>query len=131
MVKTYTFFGILIGTIGVFSLLVYHSVISVSSAQPIPPDAIPGKAIFQKKACIECHTIFGNGGYLGGDLTKIHGRSGEKVLKDFLVNPPILPGAKRKRHDQVNEQEAEAIIAYLRYLNSINTLDWPLDPNNR
>ncbi|HWR42954.1 c-type cytochrome [Sporomusa sp.] len=131
MAKFYAFVSLLLLTISLFSLLVYNTILNVSSSQPIPPDAIPGKIAFQKQACIECHTVFGNGGYVGGDLTKVYEKSGEAALKEYLVHPPILTGAKQKRHVQVNEQEAEAIVAYLRFLNTIDTLDWPLNPNKR
>jgi nitric oxide reductase subunit C len=130
VVKFYAFIIILLVTIGLFSLLVYNSILNVSSSQPIPSDALQGKRAFQKQACIECHTVFGNGGYSGGDLTKVYARNGEEVLKEYLVHPPILTGAKQKRHVQVNEQEAEAIVAYLRYLGTIDTLDWPIEPDN-
>lgn len=131
MAKLYVFISLLLATISLFTLLVYHSILNASSARPVPPDAIPGKTAFQKRACVECHTVFGNGGYVGGDLTKVCQKRGEAVLKDYLVHPPILTGAKHKRHAQVTEQEAEAIAAYLKFLSTIDTLGWPLDANNR
>ncbi len=129
MVKTYTFLSLLFATMALFSFLVYSSILNAATAQPIPPDALQGKIVFQKKACIECHTVFGNGGYLGGDLTKVYDRMGGQAIKDYLVHPPVLTGAKNKRHDQLDEQEAEATVVYLRYLNTIDTLDWPLNSN--
>lgn len=127
LVKLYVFLSFLFGTISLFAVLVYHSILSTSSAQPIPPEAMAGKTVFQKQACIECHTVFGNGGYVGGDLTKIYAIRGETALKDYLVQPPLLSGAKQKRHVRVSAEEAEALVAYFRFLNTINTLDWPLN----
>lgn len=131
MGKAYTFLGILLAVMGLFSFLVYDSARNAAAAQPIPPDALQGKRIFQKRACIECHTVFGNGGYTGGDLTKIYGKAGDKALAEYLVQAPVLTGAKKKRHDQLNEQEAAAMVAYLRYLSTINTLDWPLNSQQK
>ncbi len=130
MTKLYVFLSLLVITVSLFSLLVYDSLRDVSRAHPIPSEALPGKNAFQKQACIECHTVFGNGGYNGGDLTKVYEKRGGAVLKEYLVHPPVLTGARQKRHVRVNEQEAEAIVTYLRFLNTINTLDWPLDANN-
>lgn len=129
MVKTYIFLGFLFATMALFAFLVYSSIFKTAAAFPIPPDALQGKIVFQKKACIECHTVFGNGGYLGGDLTKVYDQMGGQAIKDYLVHPPVLTGAKNKRHDQLDEQEAEAAVVYLKYLNSIDTLDWPLNSN--
>jgi nitric oxide reductase subunit C len=131
VVKLYVFLCFLFGTISIFAILVYHSILSASSAQPIPPDAMAGKTVFQKQACIECHTVFGNGGYVGGDLTKVYEIRGETALKEYLEQPPLLSGAKQKRHVRVSAQEAEALVAYLRFLNTIDTLDWPLNSKQR
>ena len=34
-----------------------------------------GKLVIQSRACIDCHTFFGNGAYYGPDLTKSVGRT--------------------------------------------------------
>jgi nitric oxide reductase subunit C len=128
--KVWGFFFILFASIGLFFFLVYNSILHVS-AKPIPSDALQGKKVFQRQACIECHTVFGNGGYLGGDLTKIYDRTSAETLRAYMSHPPVLTGAKKKRHVQVTEQEASAIVAYLKYLNTINTLDWPLNSTKR
>jgi len=48
-----------------------------------------------------------------------------------LTNPPLLGGAKRKQHEQLTVQESEYITEYLKFLNSINTLNWPpMSTNN-
>lgn len=110
-----------------FALLIYYSATS-GRVQKMPPEAVAGKAIFQKKACVECHTILGNGAYSGGDLTKIYGTLGSEALKDYLTHPPLLTGAKNKRHDQLTEEEADSITAYFQFLESINTTEWPPRP---
>lgn len=125
LLRVYGFLSILAATLTVFFLLVYHSASNSSATRPISPEALQGKAVFQKKACIECHTVFGNGGYRGGDLTKIYGKRGGQALKEHLSQPPVFTGARQKRHARLNESEATAVVAYLEFLNTMNTLDWP------
>lgn len=120
--KFRNFLFLLLATTGVFFFLVYRSLVAV---QPIPEQALRGKQVLQQKACIECHTIFGNGGYMGGDLTKISGQISDEALITYLTNPPVLTGARKRRHIRVNEQEATALTAYFQYLHTVNTLDWP------
>ena len=110
-----------------FAWLIHFSLRS-ETMQEINFEAQKGKIIFEKKACIECHTIFGNGGYFGGDLTKIYEKFGREGLKDYLVNPPIITGAKVKKHDHLTAEEADDMIAYLIFVDSINTMDWPPRP---
>lgn len=111
-----------------FGVLVLQSINRIDT-QAIPSEAVQGKQIFQRKACIECHTIFGNGGYWGGDLTKAYDKFGHERIVDYLAAAPLLGGAKHKRHEQLTTEEAEQVSAYLRFINSINTLDWP--PRNQ
>lgn len=108
----------------VFIFLVSQSISNIET-QVIPMEAVQGKKIFQRKACIECHTLFGNGGYWGGDLTKVYDKYGYTRIMDYLTVAPLLGGAEHKRHEQLTTEEAEQISAYLKFVNSINTLDWP------
>lgn len=47
-------------------------------------DAIVGKRVFQAYNCMGCHTIVGNGAYLGPDLTNIYEEAGPAWLAAFL-----------------------------------------------
>lgn len=121
------FLAILFASLAVFSSLIYYSTTSDRLA-PVPFNAKQGKKIFQQKACVECHTVFGNGGYSGGDLTKIYGKLGSEELKNYLTHPPVISGAKQKRHEALSKEETDSIIAYFNFINSINTTDWPPRP---
>lgn len=110
-----------------FSWLIYDSI--TDKAFPnIPHEAIKGKMVFQKKACVECHTLFGNGGYYGGDLTRSYEKFGSDGLKEYLMHPPLLSGAKKKRHIQLSDEEAGAITSYFRFVQIIPNMDWPPRP---
>lgn len=108
-----------------FIVLVSQSINNIET-QVIPIEAVQGKKIFQRRSCIECHTIFGNGGYWGGDLTKAYDQYGDTRIVDYLTIAPLLGGAKKMRHEQLTAEEAKQISAYLKFVNSINTLDWPM-----
>lgn len=121
------FLLIMLVSLATFGGLIYYSAID-ERVQSVPAEAEQGKTVFQKKACIECHTVLGNGGYSGGDLTKVYDKYGGAALKDYFTNPPLLSGAKNKRHQQLTDKEADALIAYLQFLDSINTGNWPPRP---
>lgn len=46
--------------------------------------AVEGKRVFQAYNCMGCHTIVGNGAYLGPDLTNIYDLAGPAWLEAFL-----------------------------------------------
>ena len=115
--------GLILAGIG-FGGLISQSINSIEM-EIIPRAAVQGKQIFQRKACVECHRVFGNGGYWGGDLTKAYAKLGHERITGYLTAAPLLSGAKHKRHEQLTPEEAEQVSAYLQFVNSINTLDWP------
>lgn len=107
-----------------FGILVQQAV-NKAESRPVPPQVSAGKDAFQSKACIECHTVFGNGGYSGGDLTKVYSKYG-KDLPDFLASSrPMGSFAKRKQHLRLNQQQAQEVAAYLKFIDSTENLDWP------
>ena len=121
------FLATLIVSLVMFAWLIYVSLTN-EQMRPIPSAAQQGKLVFQRKACIECHTVLGNGGYYGGDLTKVYEKLGNDGLQEFLTHPPLISGAKQKRHKRLSEAETKDMIAYLEFLDSIHTANWPPQP---
>jgi nitric oxide reductase subunit C len=121
------FLGVFLISLASFFCLIYYSTTS-AKLQAISLQAAKGKLLFQRKSCIECHTVFGNGGYSGGDLTKVYGKLGKTGLRDYLTQPPIIQGAKQKRHDQLTSEESDDLIEYLAFIFSIDTNNWPPQP---
>lgn len=54
-------------------------------------DAVEGKRVFQAYNCMGCHTIVGNGAYLGPDLTKLYGHVGPAWMEAFLPSAGTWP----------------------------------------
>lgn len=93
-----------------------------------PKEAMAGKRIWQEKACVECHTLLGNGGYSGGDLTLITLTKSKEELLAFLTFPSVIPPAKKLHHIALDKEEAESIISFLEKVSEINTHGWPPKP---
>ncbi len=55
--------------------------------------AVEGKRVFQSYNCMGCHTIVGNGAYMGPDLTKIYAQAGPAWLAAFLPSANGWPTA--------------------------------------
>ncbi|MGC2330722.1 MAG: c-type cytochrome [Candidatus Acidiferrales bacterium] len=64
-------------------------------------DPEEGKAMYNKSGCADCHTISGEGGDLGPDLTQIGSLRFPDDLRSALLNPGAeLPKGGRIAHDQ-------------------------------
>lgn len=92
---------------------------------PMPEEAIRGKQVWQAYNCVSCHTIFGNGGYVGDDMTTIVNKRSDEELLDFFVNPPVMRPNRQRRHPHVPKEDAIPLIQYFKFLSSIPTLGWP------
>src|SRR6266511_83706 len=57
------------------------------ASDPSSGDAAAGAAVYARSACAQCHTIDGQGGYLGPDLTGIGARRAVRHLRQSIVDP--------------------------------------------
>ena len=70
-------------------------------------DAVEGKRVFQAYNCMGCHTLLGNGAYLGPDLTNTYELAGPAWLSAFLPSAGTWPtGPGLQVHLQKPEQVA-------------------------
>lgn len=57
------------------------------AADPITGDPAAGARIYRNSGCGQCHTIDGQGGWLGPDLTDIGAKRAFRHLRESIVNP--------------------------------------------
>jgi nitric oxide reductase subunit C len=104
----------------IYSGFIYTSgtaseIIIPSSGQKL---ANEGKNIYQQYNCQSCHQIYGLGGYLGPDLTTAWSdpHRGKMLIKAMLVS-----GGNRMPAFQFKEEQIEALMAYLKYVDTTAT----------
>jgi len=95
-----------------------------------------GKKTTQAKNCMNCHTLLGNGAYYAPDLTKAWLDQGwltvelrEQQMLAFLMDPEKNArtfGTGRKMPNlDITEEEAKGIVAFLKWMSSIDTNGFP------
>ncbi len=95
-----------------------------------------GKMTVQAKNCMNCHTLLGNGAYYAPDLTKAWldqawGAESvrEQLMVTFLMDPVTNArgyGTDRKMPNlDITEDEARAIVAFLKWMSAIDTNGFP------
>ena len=57
------------------------------ASDPSTGDAAAGALVYARSACAQCHTIDGQGGYLGPDLTGIGARRAVSHIRQSIVDP--------------------------------------------
>ncbi|MGB9873437.1 MAG: c-type cytochrome [Hydrogenobacter sp.] len=99
-----------------------------------------GKLVIQSRNCMDCHTLLGNGAYYAPDLTKAWldpkwekqlipmtgANTKEEAMKAFLMNPDKYPTwVRRMPNLRLSEDEAVAVVAYLKWMSAIDTNGFP------
>jgi nitric oxide reductase subunit C len=95
-----------------------------------------GKLTIQARNCMNCHTLLGNGAYFAPDLTKAWldpawgaATVREQLMLQFLMDPENNArtfGSGRKMPNlDLTEEEAKAVIAYLKWMSAIDTNGFP------
>jgi nitric oxide reductase subunit C len=98
-----------------------------------------GKIVIQSRACIDCHTFFGNGSYYAPDLTKawldpdweawqaITGAgTREEAMVRFLMDPEKYRTWRRTMPNlHLTEADAHAVVAYLKWMSAVDTNVFP------
>ena len=95
-----------------------------------------GKLTVQAKNCMNCHTMLGNGAYYAPDLTKawldpgwVHEDLREEMMVSFLTDPEgnarTFGTGRRMPNLGITEAEARGIVAFLKWMSSIDTNGFP------
>ena len=111
----------------------FGEILSAAEAEAL---VTKGKLTVQAKNCMNCHTMLGNGSYYAPDLTKswldpswIDETQRESLLLAFLKDPPGNArtfGTGRRMPDlDVTDEEARAIVAFLKWMATIDTNGFP------
>lgn len=111
-----------------FALFVGVNFLSAMLPSAMPKQAVAGKRVWQKNNCVSCHSLFGNGGYSAVDLTHITAQRTPAELVEYFVDPPVMRPNKIRRHPALTHEEAQNLVQYLEFVNTIPTLGWPPEP---
>jgi nitric oxide reductase subunit C len=125
------FFAIFVG-------LVAHTHIyarTVSTDESKLTEAVAnGKHVWEKHACINCHTILGEGAYFAPELGNVWIRYGgdtdpkaaREALKAWILNQPTgIEGRRQMPKFAFTDKELDDLVSFLEWASAIKTNNWP------
>ncbi|MCU0735834.1 MAG: cytochrome c [Methylotetracoccus sp.] len=95
---------------------------------------VRGKQVWEKHACINCHTIIGEGAYFAPELGNVWVRYGgrddpesaREALKTWMLSQPSgIEGRRQMPRFEFTDQELNDLIDFLEWTSRINTQGWP------
>ena len=96
-----------------------------------------GKHLWEKHACINCHTILGEGAYFAPELANVMTRWGVaedpddayETLKSWMQAMPTgIEGRRQMPFFDLTDEEYRALSDFLIWTDNIRAQDWP--PND-
>lgn len=132
------FYGGSLFFILVFVALFIHShiyIVQVSTDKAgLTHSVAAGKHLWEKHACINCHTILGEGAYFAPELGNVMTRWGVQddpeaafeLLKGWMeAQPSGVEGRRQMPQFHLTDQEIRELSDFLLWTNKIRTQDWP------
>ncbi len=95
---------------------------------------IRGKHVWERNACIDCHTLLGEGAYFAPELGNVWKRYGgdedpeaaRATLAAWMASQPSgVPGRRQMPQFHLTDQEVSDLADFLEFVSKINTQGWP------
>ncbi len=113
----------------VFLGLTFHTVRALPARdhrENLTPQVVQGKALWEKNNCIGCHTLLGEGAYFAPELGNVYKRRGGDFIKGWIkAMPTKVAGRRQMPQFNLNDEELDAVVAFLKWTSEINTANWP------
>lgn len=100
---------LLCAVFAVYSGLVYTA--APTGGEVASSEVRSGMRVWQANNCASCHQLYGLGGYLGPDLTNVHGQKGEARIRTF-----VRFGTGRMPALALNDADLDALVAFLAWI---------------
>jgi nitric oxide reductase subunit C len=113
-------------------------IVHVSTDQAsLTPSVVEGKHVWERKACVNCHSILGEGAYFAPEVGNVMKRWGVQddpdaafeTLKGWMeAQPSGVEGRRQMPQFNLTDKEIRALSDFLLWTGRINTQNWP--PND-
>ncbi len=96
-----------------------------------------GKHVWEKKACVNCHSILGEGAYFAPELGNVMARWGVaddpeaafETMKGWMeAQPSGVEGRRQMPQFNLSDEDIQGLTDFLLWTGKINTQGWP--PND-
>lgn len=93
-----------------------------------------GKRIWEHNACVDCHTILGEGAYFAPELGNVFIRYGgdkdpkgarEAIMGFIKSQPSGVAGRRQMPNFKLSDKELEDLANFFEWTSRINTQKWP------
>jgi nitric oxide reductase subunit C len=93
----------------------------------ITPQVAHGKAVWERHACIDCHTLLGEGAYYAPELGNVIERRGEPFVRTVLETAAVQGWGTTRKMPQfdLSKEDIDGLVEFFKWMNEIDTNNWP------
>ncbi|MBE9532478.1 MAG: cytochrome c [Proteobacteria bacterium] len=86
-----------------------------------------GKHVFERHACIDCHTLLGEGAYYAPELGNVIARRGEAYVRTVFETTAKQGWGATRRMPQfdLDKKDIDGLVEFLIWINEVDTDNWP------
>ena len=115
----------------------FYIVNTSSNHDKLTASVVAGKRIWEDKACVNCHTIMGEGAYFAPELANVMTRwdvlddpdEAFETLKGWMESQPTgIEGRRQMPNFNLDDEEIRALSDFLIWTDNIDAQGWP--PND-
>ncbi len=131
------FYGGSLFFILIFLALSAHShwyIVNSENSAKLDESVVRGKHVWEKHACINCHSILGEGAYFAPEVGNVMTRWGVlddpesafETLKGWMeAQPTGIPGRRQMPNFNLSDEEIRDLANFLIWTDNIDAQDWP------
>ncbi len=120
-------------TVVVSAIFLYLTVLSHQSfperthPETISEEVAWGKKVWERHACIDCHTLMGEGAYYAPELVNVIERRGESYVRAVLETAAVQGwGTTRKMPKfDFSKKDINSLIEFFKWMEQVDTANWP------
>ena len=108
-----------------------------TNVETLTDSVAAGKHVWEKNACINCHTLLGEGAYYAPEVANVMTRWGVaddpedayETLKGWMESQPTgIEGRRQMPQFNLSDTEIRDLANFFLWVETINTQNWP--PND-
>jgi nitric oxide reductase subunit C len=112
----------------------YYVVTKSTAGQPLTDSVARGKRVWEANACINCHTIHGEGAYFAPEVGNVMTRWGVvdnpesafQALKGWMeAQPSGVEGRRQMPRFHLSDEEIRDLSDFLLWADKTDTQGWP------
>ncbi|MCK4851474.1 MAG: cytochrome c [Candidatus Omnitrophica bacterium] len=124
------FIGGTVVAMAIFLVMTYLSHVSYpvrTHPENITEEVAWGKKVWEKHACIDCHTLLGEGAYYAPELGNVVARRGVEGVRNILTIASKQGwGVDRKMPQfDLSKHDVDSLVEFFVWINEVDTNDWP------